>query len=729
MAEVTESQPGSTIISVTNVDEVKDVEAIMVEGQGSGDYKLQCSSASQYQTVPLKEVSDFWGLVTMVAPEHEQDDRSGIDCVCVMDVSGSMQGDKISLVRKSMRRLVKCLSAKDRVCLVTFDTNVTTVMDFTKMDAAGKEMAKNLIKKLRAGSSTNLVGGLTTGIEKLRTLFEQGTINEVSSVLLFTDGQANVGVQSPEGILREAIAAAGRDKIIGDATKWSNAEVLRWLEKVDLPYKASFESQKVDGMMLINDITSEMLTDALKVTPLHLPKFTRELKKLRDQTSTSTVGEEAPHLNVTVNTFGFGAQHNNDLLDKIATEFDGMYYYMQDEKTIVGGFANCLGGMLSTVAQELAVVVRPGKGVTNLKVHQDEHVTTNSDGSIRAVIGDLQSEESQDVLISCTLPAVTEPDEAFQFFTCEVHYKNLVEDTHEKEFVSGIVGRTGEKMEGVNIKLDVERNRVFATEAMDRAKKLGDMGKFAEGRKIITNTLDSIKESPSANESFVSSLQGDLRTSFAGMRDRTQYMSIGKGYMKQNVRCHKKKRAANFSRSYASQSHYQTSSRSRQYERFSKADSDDSDDEETPTLSVPTTLKAKRKKRRPRKNKTAPSMRRKQRPEKPMNIIPPQIPPPVLQQNMPPVPPQIIPVQQAPILASGPPMQAPSVANPPPQLQQQMPVYLMPSDLAQLSPADLQQLQQASLQQQLPRPVLQQQQPSPVLQQQQAPPPNPPPKE
>jgi len=677
MAEVT--QPGSTLqIVVEGADESSqkvdnEDNNTKMQLEGGNEYRLECSTASQYQTVPLTEVKDFWGLVTMVAPEHEETDRSGIDCVCVMDVSGSMQGEKISLARKAMRRLVRCLTSKDRVCLVTFDTNITTVMEFTSMDAKGKEYAKSIIKKIRAGSQTNLVGGLVTGISKLKAQFDAGNMNEVSSVLLFTDGQANVGVSSPDGILREALAAVGRKTLQGDARKWSTAEVLSWLDSVGLPYKEAFEKNQVDGMMLVNDLTAEMLTAHLNVTALHLPKFSRELKKLRDQGTTTTQGENALHFNVTVNTFGFGANHNNDLLDNIATAFDGMYYYMENEPAIVGGFANCLGGMLSTVAQELTVTIRAGSElVTNLKVRRDENVTVNPDGSVKVVIGDLQSEESQDVLVSCDLAEVKEADKEFVFFTCEVGYKNLVDDNHCSESLRAIVNREEtEKSEGVNMKLDVERNRVYATEAMDVAKNMGDRNKYAEGRKVITEAINKIKASPSANDAFVTSLQSDLGTCLTGLRDRSQYVSMGKGYMRQNVKCHKKKRAANFQRSYASQNHYQTKSRSARYEDFSRADSDDSDEEDNINLDP-------RRARRQRKAKTVPSIlptkkskggkKMKRKSKKRMAPPPPILP--TQQQNAFQIPMQqqiVPPVQQQQII---PPMQQQQII--PPMQQQQI---------------------------------------------------------
>lgn len=250
----------------------------------------------------------------------------------------------------------------------------------------------------------------------------------------------------------------------------------------------------------------------------------------------------------------------------------------------------------------------------------------------------------------------------------------------------------------MNIKLDIERNRVFATEALDKAKALGDKAKYAEGRKVISHTLELIKNSPSANEGFVASLQGDLQTSLSGLRDRNQYMSMGKGYMKQNARCHKKKRAANFNKHYASQSHYQTKSRSAQVAIWSKDDSDDSDDEDN-ALSVPSRYGS----RKPRTNQTAPTLGRKRK-KKSKKMKAPRILPPkptsasapnsnytdlntsfFPQQN---AVPNILPQQQLPFLAQ---------QAPPPAVQQgQFPLFsLGPSPVIQQQQAPPQVMQQA----------------------------------
>jgi len=58
------------------------------------NYKLRSWTDVQFDSYKKKKTVDFYGLVTVEAPAYEKENRPGIDCVCVLDVSGSMRGQK-----------------------------------------------------------------------------------------------------------------------------------------------------------------------------------------------------------------------------------------------------------------------------------------------------------------------------------------------------------------------------------------------------------------------------------------------------------------------------------------------------------------------------------------------------------------------------------------------------------------------------------------------------------
>ena len=50
-------------------------------------------------------------------------------------------------------------------------------------------------------------------------------------------------------------------------------------------------------------------------------------------------------------TFGFGAEHDADLLHAVADAGNGLFYYIDNSDSIPESFCDCLGGLLSVAAQ------------------------------------------------------------------------------------------------------------------------------------------------------------------------------------------------------------------------------------------------------------------------------------------------------------------------------------------------------------------------------------------
>ncbi len=50
-------------------------------------------------------------------------------------------------------------------------------------------------------------------------------------------------------------------------------------------------------------------------------------------------------------TFGYGAEHDTDMLNALATAGNGLFYYIDNSDSIPESFCDCLGGLLSVAAQ------------------------------------------------------------------------------------------------------------------------------------------------------------------------------------------------------------------------------------------------------------------------------------------------------------------------------------------------------------------------------------------
>merc|ERR1719231_309974 len=104
-----------------------------------------------------------------------------------------------------------------------------------------------------------------------------------------------------------------------------------------------------------------------------------------------------------VHTFGFGSDHNEDMLRSVAASNKGMYYFIGNGGEIPAAFADCLGGLTSIVARRLQLVVEVPRplphAVEVLEVVTKYSVKTVEAGAkFEVTIPDLYSEEQRDVV-------------------------------------------------------------------------------------------------------------------------------------------------------------------------------------------------------------------------------------------------------------------------------------------------------------------------------------------
>ncbi|KAM0873581.1 hypothetical protein ACQ4PT_037983 [Festuca glaucescens] len=112
-------------------------------------------------------------------------DRSGLDLVAVLDVSGSMQGDKIDKMKTAMQFVIKKLSPTDRLSIVTFSDGAARLCPLRQITEASQPELQGLIGGLKAAGNTNISDGLGTGLKV--------SDGRVVGVMLMSDGQQNRG--------------------------------------------------------------------------------------------------------------------------------------------------------------------------------------------------------------------------------------------------------------------------------------------------------------------------------------------------------------------------------------------------------------------------------------------------------------------------------------------------------------------------------------------------------
>ena len=120
-----------------------------------------------------------------------------VDIVFVIDVSGSMSGQKIEQARQSLAVVISQLRAADRFSIVTFETEVSTWMDRLVSVSEYRQNGIAFAQRLEAGGSTNFAGGMEQGIDILKTY---GNDDSIQLLVMLTDGEPTVGITNEEEI-------------------------------------------------------------------------------------------------------------------------------------------------------------------------------------------------------------------------------------------------------------------------------------------------------------------------------------------------------------------------------------------------------------------------------------------------------------------------------------------------------------------------------------------------
>jgi len=171
--------------------------------------------------------------------------------------------DKLGLLKKSLRLLVKQMTAEDRISLVVYAGAAGTVLEATPGDKKATIMAA--IDALQAGGSTHGSAGIELAYALAQQNMMEGGINRV---LIASDGDMNVGTVDIEALknLVEAKRKAGIAlTTLGFGSGNYNYALMEQIADVGNGNAAYIDSLSEAQKVLVNEMQSTLLTIASDV--------------------------------------------------------------------------------------------------------------------------------------------------------------------------------------------------------------------------------------------------------------------------------------------------------------------------------------------------------------------------------------------------------------------------------------------------------------------------------
>src|SRR5438067_667415 len=150
---------------------------------------------------PLGEDGFF---MLLLAPGRAETAAVRRDLVAVLDVSGSMSGDKLDQAKTALVQLLGTLRSGDRFRVVTFGSGVRRyTAGWTDVSADNVRAAQEWVRRLDTDGGTNIAGALTEAFA------EPPAEGGLGVVVFLTDGMATVGETNPERIANQAERGRG----------------------------------------------------------------------------------------------------------------------------------------------------------------------------------------------------------------------------------------------------------------------------------------------------------------------------------------------------------------------------------------------------------------------------------------------------------------------------------------------------------------------------------------
>lgn len=246
--------------------------------------------------------------------------------------------------------------------------------------------------------------------------------------------------------------------------------------------------------------------------------------------------------NIDIVTLGFGTDHCPSFLKGISdTTKGGEYHYIPDKESIGPQFAECLGGLLSLVVQNVEITFLDGiDEYSILEIYSDEKLRKDADGDYVLELGDLYQSQQKNIVFK------VHPKRKLFELQCLVSYDIIGgESINEEPFFLRTSFTRSSEPPLVNTNVRKHYNRVMAVKVMEDAMFLAQKDLVSAKRGLI-EFVSVLEKRTSADDDLTPILIDDIRECIKGMTDYETWWKIGKSTLNAIAISHNKQRSRTY---------------------------------------------------------------------------------------------------------------------------------------------------------------------------------------
>lgn len=246
----------------------------------------------------------------------------------------------------------------------------------------------------------------------------------------------------------------------------------------------------------------------------------------------------------TINTFGYGSDHDPDMMSALSNLKDGSFNFIDKLDTVDEVFVDCLGGLISVVAQNVKICVEANTEDSILPGIRLQHAY-GIDGfwkemkegqKYEAEILQLISGKKYEYIIDAFIPKLEDINIATRTFLVS-NARVIMNDLESKQIIkeSECAITFGDESDIPNEYISIQTFRVKSAQLIKLANTLSEKGEYQKAGTMLSEYKSEIQKSVYKDLPFVVNLMKDLDNAINNVKPEV-YENSGKHYLLENFK-------------------------------------------------------------------------------------------------------------------------------------------------------------------------------------------------